>query len=106
VIAADDEDADARLVEPLQLGREEARRLHRGLVAVIEIAGDEQRIDALGEREIDDGGQRPARGVADQRREISVAQRQRAQRRIEMDVRRMDEAKGRDRSSPGRASPS
>jgi hypothetical protein len=100
VIAADEKDADAGLVQPAQLVGEEARRLHRGLLAVIEIAGDHQRIDPLGKGEIDDADKGLPRRVADQAGEISIAQRQRAQRRIEMDVGGMDETKGGDRGSP------
>ncbi len=39
VIAADDEDPDPGIIQPLDLAREEAGRLHRGLFAVIEVAG-------------------------------------------------------------------
>ena len=94
VIAADLVDGDARLAQPRQLGGEKARRLHRGLFAIIEIAGDDQRIDLFLEAEIDNGDERLAGGIPDQRREVGIAQRQRAQRRIKVDIGSMNEAKG------------
>ena len=42
-----------------------------------------------------------ARGVPDQFGEVRIAKGQRAERRIEMDVCRMDEAKGQDLPLPG-----
>ena len=45
MVAADDEDADARLMQPAELFGQKPRRLHRGLVAIIEIAGQQQRVD-------------------------------------------------------------
>ena len=42
VVAADDEGRDPGLMQPSQLIGEKARRLHRGLIAVVEVAGDQQ----------------------------------------------------------------
>ena len=101
VVAADDENADAGLVQPPNLLGQEPRRLHGRLVAVIEIAGEQQRVDPLVETEIDDAHESAARGVPDQFGEVRIAKGQRAERRIKMDVCRMDEAKGQDLPLPG-----
>ena len=45
VVAADDEGLDTRLVEPPQLIDKKARRFHRRLLAVVEVAGDHERVD-------------------------------------------------------------
>ena len=94
VIAAHDEGPNPCLVQPPQLRGEEQRRLHRRLVAIVEVAGDHERVHRFVEAQIDDVGERLAGGVAEQPGEIGVAQRQRAQRRVEMDIGRVDEAEG------------
>ena len=82
-----------------QLVGEKARRLHRGLLAVIEVAGDQERVDLLDEAEIDDGREGLARRAADELGKRRLAQRQRAQRRIEMNVGGMNESERHGRSS-------
>ena len=76
VVAADDKDMDAGLMQPPYLLRQEPRRLHRGLVAVIEIAGQEQRVDLLVETEVNDAHESTAGRVPDQIGEARIAQRQ------------------------------
>ena len=92
VIAANDEGLDARLVEPSQLVGEKARRLHRRLFAVVEVAGDHERVDLLRQAEIDHGDKGFSRRPADQLGQLRIAQRQRRQRRIEVDVGGMNES--------------
>ena len=41
MVAADDEGRDFGLMQPSQLIGEKARRLHRRLIAVVEVAGDQ-----------------------------------------------------------------
>ena len=91
MIAPHLEDLDAGAMQALHLARQEARRLHRGLVAIIEIASDDERVDLLFKAQVDNGDQRPPRGVADQLRKVAVTQSEGAQRRIEVDVGGMDE---------------
>ncbi len=86
VVAANDEGPDPRLVQAPELIREKARGLHRGLLAVVEVAGDQERVDLLGKAELDHGGEGFARRAADQLGKRRLAQRQSAQRRIEVDV--------------------
>lgn len=76
MVAADDEDTDAGLMQPPDLLGQEPRRLHRGLVAVIEIAGQKQRVDLLVETEVDDAHESTAGRVPDQVGETRIAQRQ------------------------------
>ena len=94
VIAANDKGRDARLVEPPQLIGEKPRRLHRRLLAVVEVAGDQQRIDLFRKAEIDHGDKGFSRRPADQISEFRIAQRERRQRRIEVDVGGMNESEG------------
>ncbi len=82
------------VMQTLHLIGEEPRRRHRGLVAVVEVARQQERIHLLGDAEVDDAHEGLARGVADQRGELGIAQRERAERRIEMDVGGVDEAIG------------
>ena len=93
VIAANDEDPDTCLVQAMKLIGEIACRLHRRLIAVIEIAREEERIDLLGEAQIDDAGEGLARRVSDQIGKLGIAQRERLNRRIQMNIGRMHEAK-------------
>ena len=86
VVAADDERLDARLMEPPQLIDKKARRLHRRLFAVVEVASDQERIDLLRKAEINHDDKGFSRRPADQLRKLGVAQRQRRQRRIEVNV--------------------
>jgi len=97
MIAADDEAADTGGGQASQFIRQERSRLHRGLVAVIKIAGDDKRVDALFQAQVDNGAERLPRGGADEAGKVRIAQSQRLQRRIEMDVSGMDETIGGDR---------
>lgn len=54
------------------LRRQEPRRFHRGLIAIVKIAGDDQRIDPLCKAEIHDGDECLATGVADEFGKIGV----------------------------------
>ncbi len=94
VIAANDECCDSRLIEPPELVGEETRGLHRRLLAVVEIAGDDKCVNLFRKAEIDDGDERLPRRSPNQFGKFRVAQRQRRKRRIEVDVGRMDEAEG------------
>ncbi len=97
MIAADDIDGDTGLSKPLHLTGQKPRGLHRRLVAIIEIAGNHQRIDLFGEAQIDDGHERLARGVTNQVGERAVAQGQRAQWRIEVNIGGVNEAESHQR---------
>ena len=72
VVAADDEGLDARLVEPPQLIDKKARRLHRRLFAVVEVAGDQERVDLFRKAEIDHGDKGFSRRPANQLRELRI----------------------------------
>ena len=80
MIAADDEDLDLRLVQLSDLVGKEAGCLHRRLLAVVQVARKQQRIDLLVEAEVHNPDERLARGIADEIRERGVAQREGAQR--------------------------
>ena len=69
VIASDDEDADAGLVQPTKLLGEIPRCLHRRLIAVVEVACEEERIDFFVEAKIDGAREGLPRRGADQIRE-------------------------------------
>ncbi len=86
VISANEKGWDFRLVQAPQRIGKESRRLHGGLLAVVQIARNDERVRLLGETKIDDVGKGFARGPADQLRKFRLAQRERPQRRIEMDV--------------------
>ena len=100
MVPPDLEDDDAAVVEAFHLLSEEPRRLHRRLVAIVEVAGNDEGVDPLVEAEVDDGHECLTGRVSDEGREIGVPHSQRAERRIEMDVRRMDEAKRHGGGSP------
>ena len=79
MVAADDEDSNAGLAEPPELFGEKTRRLHRGLVAIVEISGDQERVDLLVQAKVDHPDEGTPGGVADQLRQVGMAQRKRAQ---------------------------
>ena len=79
VVPADHEDPNAGLGHPAHLGAEEHRSLHAPEVAVVDVAGDHQRIDSLLEAEIDGPLECLAGGVADHLRDLGVAQCKRPQ---------------------------
>ncbi len=94
VIAANEEGRDARLVEPSQLIGEKPRRFHRRLLAVVEVAGDQKRVDLFGKAEVDHGDESFSRRPANQTSQFGIAQRERRQRRIEVDVGGVNESEG------------
>ncbi len=94
MVAADDEGRDLGLVQPSKLIGEKARGLHRRLLAVVEVAGDQKRIDFLVEAKLDNGRERPPGRPADEIGERRVAQRERAQGRIEVNVGGVNESEG------------
>ena len=94
VVAANDKRRDARLVKPSQLIGEKPRRLHRRLLAVVEVAGDQQRIHLFRKAQIDHGDKGFSRRPANEIGEFRVAQRQRRQRRIKVDVGCVNESEG------------
>src|SRR5690606_15609205 len=73
MIAAYDEYVDSRAMQPAHLACQKTRRLHRSLVAIIKIAGEKQRIDALLQAEIDNGLQYLPRRIADQSGNFRIA---------------------------------
>ena len=93
VIAADDEHLDAGLVQGVDLVGEEAGGLHGGLLAVVQVAGEQQGVDLFVEAEADDGNKGPPGGVADEIGERRVAQGQGTQGRGEGQVGGMHETK-------------
>ena len=92
VIAANDKGPNPGFVQPPQLIGEKAGSLHRGLFAVVEVAGDQESVDLLGKAEINHVGEGFSRRPADQLGKRRLAQRQGAQRRIEVDVGGMNES--------------
>lgn len=92
MVSTDDEDADTGLVQTPELLGQEAGRLHRGLVAIIEIAGDHQGIDVFVQAQIDDPNESAPRRIADQLRQLGIAQCERAEWGVQMNVRCVDEA--------------
>src|SRR4051812_17371134 len=81
VVAPDDEDLNAYLVQTAELLGEKARRLHRGLLAVVKIAGQQERIYLFVEAQVDDTRENLPAGVADEFRQPRIAQSERTQRR-------------------------
>ena len=85
--ARDDDGPDLRLDEALELGRDALDRAARLDVRVEQVAGDEEQVDLLGEREVDGRLEGRELALALGRRllaEVVVA-------RTEMDVRGMDD---------------
>jgi len=82
MVAPDNEDKDASLVQAPELFSQESSRLHRSLLAVVEIAGEQERINLLLEAEIDDPYEGVPSGVADQFRQAGIPQRKGTQRGV------------------------
>ena len=74
--AADNEDLDLRLVQLADLVGKEAGCLHRRLLAVVQVARQQQGIDLFADAEVHNPDERSSRGVADETRECGVAQRE------------------------------
>ncbi len=102
MIAANDENRDPRLVQPPQLVGEKAGGLHRRLLAVVKVAGDHERVDLLRKAEVDDRNESLARRPANEAGKLRLAQRQRAQGRVEVDVGGMNESERHGFSSASR----
>ena len=94
MVAPNDEGGDARRIKALQFLLQKAGGFHRHLIAVIQIARNQQGIDPFGDAQIDDPGQGITRGNADQRLQRRVTQRQRAQRAVKVQVCGMDKTEG------------
>jgi hypothetical protein len=62
------------------------------LLTVIEVTGKQQGVNLLVETQIDDAHESPPRRIPDQIGKIGVTQGKRTQRRVQMDIRGMDEA--------------
>src|ERR1700759_4221760 len=80
VIASNDEDLDACGMQTAKLIGEKTRRLHGGLLAVVEIAGKQKRVHLLIETQVDDAHKNLPAGVADELGEPRIVQGERAQR--------------------------
>src|SRR5690348_12091504 len=80
VIASNDEDFDACGMQTAKLLGEKTRRLHRGLLAVVEVAGEQECVHLLIETQVDDTHKHLPAGVADELGEPRIAQSERAQR--------------------------
>ena len=100
VVPADHEDPNARLGQPVHLGAEEHRGFHAPEIAVVEIAGNHQCIDLFLEAEIDGSFESLSGGTANHSSDFGIAQRERPQRRVEMNIGGMDEAERHFDSSP------
>ena len=64
MVSADDEYLDIRLVKSPELIGEKARRFHRSLFAVVEVAAEHQRLDFLFETKVYDSHEHLTAGVA------------------------------------------
>ncbi|GLS35709.1 hypothetical protein GCM10010869_12980 [Mesorhizobium tianshanense] len=93
MVSADLENPDTGLVEASHLRRQEPSRFHRSLIAIIKIAGNDKCVDTLRKAEIDNGDKRLATGVSDEFGKIGVSHRKGTERRVEMNIGRMYEAK-------------
>ncbi|GLQ82779.1 hypothetical protein GCM10007881_63020 [Mesorhizobium huakuii] len=93
MIASDLEDPDTSLVQACHLRCQKPRRFHRRLITIVKIAGNDQRIDTLRKAEIHDRDERLTAGVSDEFGKGGVSHRQRTQRRVEMNIGRVDESK-------------
>ena len=92
MIAANNEDANSGLMQSSDLLGQKTGRFHRRLITIVKIACQNQRVDAFFQAQIDDPHESPPRRVPNQVGKIGIAQGKRTKRRVEMDVRCMDEA--------------
>jgi len=93
MITANDADRDAGCGKPLKLLPQKPGGFHRGLLTVVEVACDQQGIDCFIKAKVDDAFKSSPRGCCNQIRQRRITQRQTAQRRIQMDIGRMNKAK-------------
>ena len=94
VIAANQIATNACQMQPVKLRRQEQRRLHGCLLAVIQIAGDQQRIDPFLQAQINHRSECLPRRGADQFAQRRVAQSKAAQGGVEMYVGGVNETEG------------
>jgi hypothetical protein len=73
VVAANYEGPNPCAMEAAQLLGQKTRRLHRGLIAVVEIARDNQCIDLFRKAKLDDSYKGAPGGVADQFGELRIS---------------------------------
>ena len=74
VVAAHNEGTDTYLVKAPQLIGQKPRRLHRGLIAVIEIARKNERVDLLIDADVDNPRKRAPRRIAYEISKLGIAQ--------------------------------
>ena len=86
MIASDDKDLDPRRVQPANLVGEKSGRLHRRLIAVVQIPRQQQRVDLLGQTQIDETDKSTPGRVSDEFSELRIAKHERPERRIQMNV--------------------
>ena len=92
MIATNHEDANPGLMQAPDLLGQETGRFHRCLVAIIKVACQQQRVDMLFQAQIDNAHESPPCRVPNQIGKIRIAQGKRTQRRVQMDIRGVDEA--------------
>jgi hypothetical protein len=92
VVAADGEDLDLRLGQPAHLCGEEQSGAEIRPVTVVDVAGDQQEIDFFLDRQIDEAPEGSAGGGADEFGGGGGIGLQPAQRAVEMEVGRVQEA--------------
>ena len=91
VVALNDEDADAVLVEELHLFANVNRRVKVGTVFVVEVAGDQQKVNLFVDCQLNEIVERLARGDAQGFGRSTFVLIEILQRAVEMDIGSMDE---------------
>ena len=81
-------------MQPVGLVGKKPGGLHRRLLAVVQVAGEQQGVHLLVEAKVHDADKGATGRVADQVRKRGVAQRERAQRGVQVDVGGVDETEG------------
>ena len=92
MIAANHEHPDSGLGQALHLADKEQRGFHAFKITVVKIAGNQQGVYPLGKAQLHGIGERLPGGPANQTGNRRIPQRQRPQRRIQMNVGGVDEA--------------
>ena len=95
VVAGDEEDGDAGLAQPDHLRDEEQARAEFPPIAVVQVAGDEDELDGLGEGQLDQVLQGPARGLACRLDRGALIAFQAAQGAVEVKIGGMDKPRRR-----------
>ena len=96
MVAAQEDDAAARLAEPGDLGHEKEARVEIPPVAVEEIASEQEELRAAVEAQLDQAGKRRARGLGDGLVGRAVVTGQAAERAVEMQVGGVNDENGHD----------